>query len=536
MKKFTEEQIKFLKKYAVLAKRKSFHPSASDMTQAGVNCDKIRRLFGSHQKYREAAIEYSPESFKDIVDETIFSPKSVKALEKAAGRHDRYVLTTAVEGCDVHEGFLAAIDNYNNRRKAMELILPSRDPAANVPFHLSSRLAGRHILAEDLGLNENVFVSSIRLSAKHIDPVTGLSRIGQRNGSFVYASPKQRLKMTPTSSIKVPHAIMTTGAVTKPYYNTDRYMSGRTACIAENDHVMGAVIVEVEDDSKFHFRQVQADRQGAFVDLGVQYRPDGSTREMRPEALVLGDWHSGETDPEVVKAFLQGPKSLFHVVKPKRIVIHDGFNGRSISHHEVKNKILRAQRSTYNQLDLRAELDDYAQDLEALASLPGLEEVVIVLSNHDEFLHRYLSEGRYVEDAQNHSLSLDLAKAMIAGSNPIEWYVSQKGIKNYDKLRWLKRDEDFKIANVELGAHGDKGANGAKGSLQAMEKAYGNSITGHSHTPEILRGAYQVGTSSLLRLSYTQGPSSWMHTACLLYPNGSRQLINFIEKSWRLDR
>ncbi len=90
------------------------------------------------------------------------------------------------------------------------------------------------------------------------------------------------------------------------------------------------------------------------------------------------------------------------------------------------------------------------------------------------------------------------------------------------------------MADIELGAHGDKGANGARGSLLAMENAYGNSVSGHSHTPEILRGAWQVGTTSLLKLEYVKGPSSWMHTSCLVYPNGSRQLINAINGLWRL--
>ena len=90
------------------------------------------------------------------------------------------------------------------------------------------------------------------------------------------------------------------------------------------------------------------------------------------------------------------------------------------------------------------------------------------------------------------------------------------------------------MANVELGAHGDKGANGARGSLHAMENAYGNSVSGHSHSPEILRGAWQVGTCSYLKLEYNQGPSSWLHSSCLLYPNGARQLINVIGGQWRL--
>jgi hypothetical protein len=162
-----------------------------------------------------------------------------------------------------------------------------------------------------------------------------------------------------------------------------------------------------------------------------------------------------------------------------------------------------------------------------------VDEIVIVKSNHDEFLERYLQEGQYVKDPQNHRLSLMLSLKMLDGEDPLRCGVEMHGLKS-SKIRWLRRDEDFKVARIQLGAHGDLGANGAKGSLRSTEAAYGNSVSGHTHSSEILRGAWQVGTSSYLKLLYNRGPSSWMHTSCLVYPNGSRQLINSINGRWRL--
>jgi len=529
-----KSKARLLARYCAAAKKKNFIPSSADLTKLGFNCDKVRRLFGGYEGLKAAAKAHAPEAFENIVDESLFTPKAFEKIQKKAAGFHRYVVSTAVEGCKVHTGFLSAIDNHNKRRKAMTLVLPSIDPAANVPFHLDPKLSEAAIVSDDLALNDNLFISSIKMSAKHIDPVTGLARIGQRNGSFIYASPKQRLKMTPTSNMRLPHALMTTGALTRADYDTRRFMSKRTAYIADNDHVMGAIIVEVEDDTLFHYRQVQAEKSGAFIDLGIMYMPDGSTKQVRPEALVLGDWHSGETDEEASSAFISSAAdSVIQTTKPRRLIIHDGFNGKSISHHEIDNVILRAKHAANNKLDLRDELETYAKELEFMASFDFIEEVVIVKSNHDEFLDRYLAQGRYVEDAHNHRLALSLAAAMIDGTNPVEAYMKLRGMKNAAKFTWLKRDEDYSIARVELGAHGDKGANGARGSLQSTEKAYGNSVSGHSHTPEILRGAWQVGTCSLLKLDYNQGPSSWMHTSCLVYGNGSRQLINVINGRWR---
>lgn len=525
---------KLILKYAQFVEKKGRHPAISDLIPYGYGKDFVARAFGNFKGLQKAARAEYPKAFANIIDEALFTPKAFKKLREKAGNYVRYFVSTAVTGCRVFDGFMDAIKSYNRKNRSLLLVMPATDPAATAGFTLDPSLPKDQIIFADLQVNDNLFLSSIKLSAKHIDPITGLNRIGQRNGSFIYASPKQRLKMTPTSNEKLPHAMMTTGALTLPDYATTRYMSERTAYIADNDHVLGGVVVEVQDDNVFHFRQVQADRHGSFIDLGKLYKADGSVETVRPAALILGDWHSGETDPVAREAFVGKTGSVLTTTQPRAIVVHDGFNGRSISHHEEKNRILRAQRARRCELSLEEELIGYARDLEYLASFPFIEEVVIVLSNHDEFLHRYLSEGRYVEDAQNHRLGLKLAAAMVDGKNPVQAFIERIKIKNAEKLRWLTRDEDYKVAEVEIGAHGDKGPNGARGSVRAMENAYGNSVSGHAHTPEILRGAWQVGTCSLLKLTYNEGPSSWLHTSCLLYPNGSRQLINVIEGNWRL--
>ena len=43
----------------------------------------------------------------------------------------------------------------------------------------------------------------------------------------------------------------------------NRYVSKRLSYIADHDHTIGALIVEIEDDKYFHFRHVQADEEGA---------------------------------------------------------------------------------------------------------------------------------------------------------------------------------------------------------------------------------------------------------------------------------
>jgi hypothetical protein len=101
------------------------------------------------------------------------------------------------------------------------------------------------------------------------------------------------------------------------------------------------------------------------------------------------------------------------------------------------------------------------------------------------------------------------------------------------KVKYLRRNESFKICDIEMSHHGDYGANGSRGSRNQFANLPTKTIIGHSHSPGITAGCYQVGTSSALQLEYNQGLSSWMNTHCLVYTNGKRQLINIINGRWR---
>ena len=531
-KKGISAKSKIVKDYASLAKKLDRPVQMKDLVDIGHTKDKVTYYFQNLARLEEVARNKYPEHFPDVAVESLIAPKRMQKMQGVLETKKRFVVTTAVMNCPVDQNFLASIKTYCRKNDAALLVLTVEDPAKRnqqkgLGF-IDKALSKEHIIIRDTALNSNLYISSIKLSAKHIDPITGLGRIGQRNGSFIYASPKQRYQAIPVSNNKLPHVLMTTGAITKADYGSDRYLSLRTAYIATNDHVMGALIVEVEDNKIFHVRQIQADKKGTFIDLGTKYAPSFTSVEV-PEAFVLGDWHSGETSPTAAKAWYE----VATLLKPKRIVLHDLFNGMSINHHERNSLLLRSQRADHGQLDLRSEFKQVANDLNELSKY--CETLVVTKSNHDEFLDRYLEEGIYVKDPMNKRIALELALAKLDGYDPLRYAVEMAGLEKSSKIRWLERDEDLKIARVQLAEHGDKGANGAKGSLRAIENAYGQAIVGHSHTPGILRGVWQVGTSSELRLNYTVGASSWAHASVLLYANGSRQMILSIEGKWRME-
>jgi hypothetical protein len=525
-----------LQDYANLRKQMRRDLSVEDFTSSTeYTKDMLKHHYGSLSNIDSQARETYPKCFLDVYIEDLMTDKQLDKLRSTISNNKKFVITTAVTGCELDSNMYKSVKAYCKKNSAELLILIASDPASNLDRgslgRVDKRLTNEAIVLEDSALNSNIFLSTIKLSAKHIDPIIGLGRIGQREGSFVYASPKQRLKSSPVSNTKLPHFLMTTGAVTVPDYTSASYMSNRTAYIAHHDHVMGGVIVEIGDSDEYHFRQFQCDKQGKFIDLGIEYSAN-TTRKIRPEAFVLGDWHSGSTCPMAKSVW----DDICRVVKPKRLVMHDLFDGKSINHHEASNIDSKAKRAESGQLNLKEELNIVARDLEYLCSLT--DEVIVVKSNHDEFLDRFLQKGDFKNDPYNYKTFLELALHYVNTSeDPLKYGVEKMGnleLRCLNKIKWLKRDQDFYLADTQLGAHGDKGANGARGGLQSMEFAYGNSITGHSHSPEILRGAWQVGTSSYLKLGYNVGPSSWLNSSCLVYPNGQKQIINAINGKYKL--
>lgn len=444
-----------------------------------------------------------------------------------------YVVTAAQYNAPVNKGFYASLETYCDKNNAQLLVLPmaGKTIKEDTLDKIVATLGNESLIYIDTKLNDKIKVSSYSVRPQQIDPVTGLGRFTQSDVTTIFASPKQRLKVIPNSTETLPKVLMTTGAITNPNYKGDRI--GK---IALKDHMYGAIVVDVIDATTYHYRQLIANKQnGQFVDLGVRYKEKG-TEPCELEALVLGDWHVGDTDPKVREATFE----MVREYKPKRIFLHDFFNGHSVNHHEMGKLVTRAMAYEVGRASLEKELQDCFEELQAIAKVAGDKtEIVIVRSNHDEFLDRYLQNGRYLEEDHNWRIGHELALTCFDSKNPkLRIRNSLKeGLLRYGAIpknaNFLERNQDYKLFGWQLGAHGDKGGNGARASMLGLENAYGKSITGHAHTPEILRGAVRVGTSTHLTLPYTDGPSSWINTHAMLWGNGKVQLVHIIDGKWR---
>src|SRR5690606_26016423 len=95
---------------------------------------------------------------------------------------------------------------------------PAHTKEHKYSFSLSHKLPANAVVFRDVALNSNIFLSTIKLSAKQINPLTGLKRL-TKHGTCILASPKQMLEHVAVSNKKtIPRALMTTGAITKSDY------------------------------------------------------------------------------------------------------------------------------------------------------------------------------------------------------------------------------------------------------------------------------------------------------------------------------
>lgn len=510
-------------------------PSYSDFIVNGISKDQIKYYHGNIIALHEYMSENYATEIESVVltEHSVFSHVKTKQLKDDLKKYKKFIITTVVSGKNVNTSFYQSIQNYCKKNNAKLICIPAQDKisrSSGVSYSFDPLLKDESFIFEDTRLNENLFISSIKLSAKQIRPITGLSRIGQRNGSYIFASPKQFLEyvLSSVEEGRIPHAVMTTGALTVNDYQTERYMSERTSYIAESDHVCGAIIVEIENSKKYHFRQIQSDENGSFIDLAVQYNQDETTNDVE-STLVLGDLHAGEHDEDALKSTIK----LIKDIKVKDLVVHDAFSGYSISHYDEKSphrragKVLNKLNNFHDEIEVGSNL--LSKLLETISG-----NVYRVMGNHDEWFNRYLERAAYVNDPVNHYSALEYAKVYLDGEEPLK-HAYAKFMKDemFKRMVWLTRSDSYKIGGVELGQHGDLGMNGSRGSLAGAERAYGDCVIGHNHSAAIFRGVYRVGTLTKMKLGYNVGPSNWTHTNCLVYPNGSRQLISFIGGKYR---
>lgn len=451
-----------------------------------------------------------------------------------------FVITAAQNATPVHKPFWAALTLYAKKRGATLLVVPYRYKNPTSMWSASAQdddwwapELAPHLLDRRTVMNPNlILLADIKTQPTASSPLTGFETItGER--SAIIGHPKLELTTVPTPQSRMAKILTTTGACTVP-----NYLPSKAGKKGEFHHTFGACVVEI-DGKRFHMRQINAVRDGSFIDLDTEYRPDGTTRTVRAAALVTGDEHEEFMDPAVAKA-TYGPRGIVEALDPKEVIHHDIHDFYSRNHHHRGEVFINLAKHRAGADDVRAGLQKTFAWLDSV-SQPRRREIVVP-SNHPDALARWVKETDPRTDLTNCVFWAETFKAMAdatvmgrAGATTIDPFAfwGKRMLRHGDRVTFLARDESHTVLGIEVGMHGDAGPNGARGTRNGFTRIGVKSIVGHSHSPGIKDGVYQVGTSSRMGLEYQRGPSSWLHTHCVVYANGKRSLINIIDGKWR---
>jgi hypothetical protein len=567
----TPKQTDIVNIYADLAEANGRYPSRADLIKAGVSRDRVRDHFGTMSKLRAAAIESHPKKFESVDKKkephplADFTKEGLGTIIKENDYQDGIFIITAaapvtsldynqdqliaakngkdVIGENLHKPAFSAVKNFMKRNGAELVILPM--PAHVKPLHEQPRhydpalLDYQDCFATEFTFNNHLKAIEAHINPQQINPLTGLKRlrvhkyravdggtgaeITRFKTSIIVAHAKQMMDVVPTGNESHPRIIHSTGAITKP-----AYLRNRIGMIANEDHKLGALIVEIEG-GVFHLRQVQMDPlDGSFVDIGKRYHADGRVTNERAEAFKMGDLHPGHHKTEALEAMYE----LWDIIQPKRIFFEDFFDGTSISHHLERKKLTRAQLPAYFK-DLPTEIGMAKEVLKDIwKNAPKDAELIATASNHPEHVARYLDEGRYINDnAANYEIAHRMIVMAFDKKNPLQEFLDPE-----KKMNWTHENQDYFVEGVQMNVHGHLGIGGARGSKIGHETAHGDAMVAHSHTPSIYHNTFTVGHMTQDRHGYNNGAQTWILCSGAVYKGGQKQLYMIIKGKFQRSR
>lgn len=466
------------------------------------------------------------------------SPVPVWNWKPARGQK-RFIFTAAQNSTPVDPEWWAVLQAVAAETGAEIRILPIRYKNPTSAWTGSQRNAEHWVSELDgllvntrVALNPNLYLlADIKIQPTAADPV-GAGDLAAISGasSAIVGHPKIQTRSIATPQSRMAKLLMTTGACTVENYSDTR--AGRVGAF---HHSLSAVLVEL-DGKRFYARRLHYDRKSKSATdhaRGVRYTAKGPEAAPRALALVLGDLHRDFADPAVLAATF-GPGGLVERARPRHIIYHDIVDGYSVNPHHRGNPFNRVAKRRSSADDVRAEIERCAAFLRE-HTYPETQNVVVA-SNHDNFVSRWISAADWRDDPTNAEFYLETALEMVRGTrlgpgglqcpDPFAYWLGRAGLP---QTRVLGGDESLLLGGVELGMHGDRGPNGARGSIRNLRRIGVKSVVGHSHSPGEDEGSTQVGTSTRLRLEYNGGPSSWLNAHAIVGADGKRQLVVIVD-------
>lgn len=481
------------------------------------------------------------------------------------------VFTAAQNATPVHEGFFATLKSFVDDQDAELCVIPLRYKNATSVWTESQQnaehwlrdvaeaelreegqtpedfrivgwqaaidtRASKYLYEQRRKLNENlIVVGDMKIQPTTGDPLTSVE--GMTHGeSGIFGHTKLRMKCIATPQGTMPKVLTTTGACTVPNYTDSKAgMKGKF------HHVLGAVVVQIESNKKFHMYHINARKSdGAFIFHRTAYYPDGTIEDADPaQALIFGDAHYRFADPQVVEATF-GPGGLVEELDPTTLVWHDLLDCYFGNPHHKDNPFIRKAKHGAN---FHIAEDEVHETVKWMQELGKDRLNYIVPSNHDDMFARWvLREDWKLIDTENMEFYLETALQMARSAKMSEvgaeyldpfCYWIDKITGDDPRIVAMRRNESLMIDDIECGYHGDKGPGGARGTVKNLSKIGVKVISGHGHSPAIQDGHTRTGTMTRLTAEYVDGPNGWLNTHVSIDAFGKRHLHTCIDgKFW----
>lgn len=457
---------------------------------------------------------------KQVEDGEIF-----KEATKRKHKESKYYLISSAQNAtpinsQLWENMLAYCDYLNG---FIEVIpIRYKNPTSNfkdLPSDWWDNRLEPYLIANRHNIHPSVSViADLKTQPTAVTPLSGIEGLTS-NGSCIIGHPRQHFATMPTLENEESKFLLSTGSITESNYTDSK--SGKKG---EFHHTYGFVIVEIESDSVFHVRQVSAKTDGSFYDLDYFVKEGKVTKsDSNVECLVMGDLHIGHT----CDVSLNSTYDMLKRFNPSNVIIHDIMEGSSISHHEKRDPFIALGREQDGSWCVEKEISDVLSFLDTVIDY----NPVIVKSNHDDFVDRWLLDNDWKKEKNKYAY-LKYAKLKADGELPngiLPYNIEQK---YGGKVICLSDNSSFKVRNIELGVHGHIGNGGSRGSAVQFKRLNTKLITGHTHSPLKMDNLTTVGTLTKLRLNYNKGLSAWYNSNVIIHKNGKTQQILINKGQW----
>lgn len=359
-----------------------------------------------------------------------------------------------------------------------------------------------------------------RISPTAKDPLIGYELLAN-SGHVVLPHSKIHFKTLPRLRGESLRVMCTTG-----YLTVKNYSKSKAGELGFEHHSNGFVVLEKKSDNTCYIpRNVKVNSDGEFVDI-IYHVKGGKVKKIDSSlGFVFGDLHSELLN----SSFYKETKNIVgNLLKPKKIILHDVFDGSTVNPHEEKDLFIKRKKILEGKHLIQGEIErtlEVVKDLNTLGS-----EVFVVESNHDIFLDRFINNFNWKNDLHNSDTYLKLAH--IQQTVNLEDYGNIFGYLLHERfgkdVKYLKMGDSLKIAGYECGLHGDYGTNGSKGQTKTFSRMNTKMIHAHTHAPMMHNNVTCVGVTCWLEQYYNRkGYSSWAYAHSVIHNNGKNQLLVF---------